>query len=235
MSNIPENESEKINNVAESVAQQVAADSGEQFSLKKEVFEWLYTIVAALLIAFLIKTFVFDVVRVDGSSMYPTLTNNDRLIVTKLGYKPKQKDIIILDSTYHTRQAYYAALEKSGQSFNPITKAINYFSLPEDLKTRYYVKRIIATPGQTVDIIDGNVYVDGELLDEEYYDGVTTAFDPSVEFPQTVRDDCVFVMGDNRPASKDSRSSDLGQVPIKAISGKSQVRIWPFSAFGLTR
>ena len=68
-------------------------------SVGKEIFEWFYTIAIALVIAFAIKAFLFDVVRVDGSSMFPTLENNDRLIVTKLGYEPKQGDIIILDSS----------------------------------------------------------------------------------------------------------------------------------------
>ena len=58
---------------------------------------------------------------------------------------------------------------------------------------------------------------------------------PTVEYPITVDDDCVFVMGDNRTRSKDSRSSELGQVPFKAILGKSQVRIWPLSDIGLTK
>ena len=73
----------------------------------KEIWEWVYTIAIALIIAMLIKTFLFDVVKVDGSSMFPTLVNNDRLIVTKLGYEPQQGDIIILDSTYKNRQEYF--------------------------------------------------------------------------------------------------------------------------------
>ena len=71
----------------------------EEFSLSREIFEWFYTIVIALLIAFVIKGFIFDIVEVDGPSMFPTLVDNDRLIVTKIGYKPKQGDIVILDST----------------------------------------------------------------------------------------------------------------------------------------
>ena len=82
-------------------------------------------------------------------------------------------------------------------------------------------------PGQTIDLVDGKVYVDGEMLDEPYYDGLTTSIDPTVEYPITVDDDCVFVMGDNRTRSKDSR--------FKAILGKSQVRIWPLSDIGLTK
>ena len=198
------------------------------FNLKKEVFEWFYTIIIALLIAFIIKGFLFDLVVVDGPSMFPTLVNGDRLIVTKLNYEPHQQDIIVLDSTYKDRNAYYDSMG----DLNIVQKTIEYFKLPKNLKRKYYVKRIIGMPGQTVDLIDGKVYVDGEQLDEPYYTGDTSSYDSKVKFPFTVSDDCVFVMGDNRPQSKDSRSSELGEVPIKAILGKCQFRLFPFSSFG---
>jgi signal peptidase I len=82
-------------------------------SIGKEIFEWIYSIVIAIIIAFLIKSFLFDIVKVDGKSMFPTLEHKDRLIVTKLGYDPKQGDIIILDSNYNNRNEYYAALAKA--------------------------------------------------------------------------------------------------------------------------
>ena len=81
----------------------------------------------------------------------------------------------------------------------------------------------------------GQVLVNGEVLDEPYYDGVTSIMDYAISYPVTVEEGTVFVMGDNRPNSKDSRSSDLGLVPIDAIEGKSQIRIWPFSAIGKTK
>ncbi len=220
-------EEEKV--TEESVTEE---DEKDAFSLKKEVFEWIYTIVIALLIAFFIKGFIFDIVKVDGDSMYSTLINNDRLIITKLGYQPEQQDIIILDSSYKNREEYYEMLSLSGKEYNWLQKTVNYFSLPDNLKRRYYVKRIIALPGQTVNIVDGKVFVDGEVLEEEYYDGITTITDRSVEYPITVEEDHVFVMGDNRPHSKDSRSSDLGQVPFDAILGKAQIRILPITSFG---
>lgn len=211
-----------------------AAKSG--FNLGKEIFEWVYTIAIALVIAFVIKGFIFDVVKVDGRSMYPTLHDNDRLIVTKLGYKPQQGDIIVLDSTYKNRTAYYNSLEAStGEDYNWFKKLANYHNLPKSLKKKYYVKRIIALPGQTINIVNGKVLVDGEELKEPYYDGVTTITDPTVTYPLTVEEGMVFVMGDNRPDSQDSRSAALGQVPIDAIMGKSQLRILPLSSFGLTK
>ena len=203
-------------------------------SIGREIFEWVYTIIIAVAIAFLIKGFLFDIVKVDGSSMFPTLVNNDRLIVTKLGYEPKQGDIIILDSTYVKRNEYYSALESStGEKLNTLDKTLKYFSLPSQLKKRYYVKRIVAMPGQTVDLKNGKVYIDGEMLDENY--GYTQSIDMSVHYPVTVEEGKVFVMGDNREHSKDSRSSDLGQVPFDAILGKSQVRIWPLTDICITK
>ncbi len=206
-------------------------------SVGREIWEWIYTIAIAVAIAVVIKGFIFDVVKVDGSSMFPTLVNNDRLIVTKLNYKPHTGDIIILDSNYVEREAYYDRLAKSEgkDKLSFMDKFQNRSEMPDSLKKKYFVKRIIAMPGQTLDLKDGKVYVDGKELNEPYYDGITASIDPTVEYPITVEDDMVFVMGDNRPHSKDSRSSELGQVPYEAILGKSQARIWPFNALGFTR
>lgn len=213
-------DSEHIGNGAEEIK--------GSFSLKKEVFEWFYTIVIALLIVGIIKCFLFDLVVVDGPSMFPTLVDGDRLVVTRLGYEPHSWDIIVLDSTYKNRNEYYDENDIDG-AFSRFTE---YFKLPKELKRRYYVKRIIGLPGQVVDIVDGKVTVDGEILSEPYYEGETFGYDSNVDFPVTVDDDCVFVMGDNRPQSKDSRSSELGQVPIKAIMGKCSLRIWPINKLG---
>jgi len=205
------------------------------FNVWKEVWEWFYTILIALVIAVCIKVYIFDIVRVDGPSMYPTLVNNDRLVVTKLGYKPAQGDIIILDSTYKDRQACYTEYENENDvKLNAFSKLKLYFKMPKNLKIKFYVKRIIGMPGDVVDLQDGKVLVNGKVLDEPYYDGITNSTDPYTKYPFTVSDDCVFVMGDNRANSNDSRSTLLGEVPIKAISGKSQFRVWPFSSIGKT-
>lgn len=201
----------------------------------KEIWEWVYTIVIAVVIALLIKNFLFDIVKVDGSSMYPTLIDGDRLIVSRLGYKPEYGDIVILDSTYKDREQYYKSVAEGDgkEELGFIGKLTT--KLPQHLKKRYYVKRVIGMPGQTVDLRDGKVYIDDELLDEEYYEGVTYPIDSNMQFPITVEEDTVFVMGDNRPRSKDSRSSDLGLVPYDALLGQSQFRIWPLNALGVTR
>lgn len=200
----------------------------------KEVWEWTYTIVIAVAIAFLIKAFLFDIVKVDGLSMHPTLDHGDRLIVTKPGYSPKQGDIIILDANYKDRQDYYEddAKAKGKEELNAFEKGTGYFSLPKNLRHKYYVKRVIALPGQTVDIKDGKVLVDGKVLDEYYYKGKTSPTDPAVSYPVTVEEDTVFVMGDNRNNSTDSRASSLGLVPYDAVIGKAQFRFFPFNSIG---
>lgn len=221
----------------EEIKEEVTENNKKQFSLAKEIWEWVYTLAIAIIIAILIKGFLFDIVRVDGSSMFPTLVNNDRLIVTKLGYTPSQGDIIILDSEYKNREEYYdrLAVSKDKEELSAFDKLLAKRDMPSGLKKKYYVKRIIAMPGQTIDLADGQVYIDGEPLDEPYYDGATASIDPTVEYPVTVDDGCVFVMGDNRNHSKDSRSSELGQVPFEAILGKSQMRVWPLNDMGFTR
>lgn len=225
---------EEKSNVKEETS--VKKEEKKKKTLLGEIWEWVYTIVIAVAIAVVIKGFLFDIVKVDGKSMFPTLEHNDRLIITKLGYEPDNGDIVILDSAYKNRTEYYddMAQEKGKEHLNIFEKFVNYFSLPSNLKHRYYVKRVIATPGQTLDIKNGKVYVDGEELDEEYYDGETIAYDSSVEYPVTVEDGFVFVMGDNRNHSKDSRDSSLGQVPFEAVIGKSQLRVFPFTTIGLT-
>lgn len=207
-------------------------------SVGREIFEWAYSIVIAIIIAFLIKGFLFDIVRVDGPSMSPTLVHNDRLIITKLGYEPKQGDIVILDSNYSDREEYYDAMAtaEGKEALSEFRKIKESFSLPSSLNKIYYVKRVIATEGQTVDLIDGAVYVDGKKLDEPYYTGETySSPDSSTIYPFTVSEGCVFVMGDNRGNSKDSRSSELGEVDEDAILGKSQIRIWPLNSLGRTK
>ena len=217
----------------ENINTEVTETEKKEFSLMRELFEWVYTIVIALVIAFVIKGFLFDIVQVDGDSMLQTLHDGERLIVTKLGYEPHRGDIVILDSAYKNRQEYYENMvEGEDKELSVWYKMTNYIKLPPNLKRKYYVKRVIATEGQTVDIRDGKVYVDGKRLDEPYYTGRT---DTMVEMPQTVKKGHVFVMGDNRPNSLDSRSPALGQVPEKAVIGASKFRIWPLSKWGFTK
>jgi len=175
---------------------------------KKEAFEWSQAIIIAVIIAYIIKSFLFTLVLVSGPSMQNTLQDGDRLFVYRLMYKPHDGDIVVFT--------------------------------PEKDKNRPYIKRVIATEGQTININfkTAEVSVDGKVLTEKYIKMPTTqSFD--VKFPVTVPAGHVFVMGDNRGNSHDSRSSTVGSydnqngmVKNESIMGKAMFRIWPFNQFG---
>ena len=234
-----ENKKQEFDDLKEEFSEYQSSSKKQKLSktdkILKEIWEWIYTIAIALAIVLVIKGFLFDIVKVDGSSMHPTLIHGDRLIVTKLGYKPEAGDIVILDSTYKAREELLLAkARQEGKEKYSFTEKL-LADIPDYLKKRYYVKRIIALPGQTVDIKDGKVYVDGKVLEEEYYKGETSTIDSKMSFPLVVDEDTVFVMGDNRPRSQDSRSSELGLVPYKALLGKAQIRFWPLTKISITR
>ena len=166
----------------------------------KELYEWTQAIAIAVVLALLINQFVFSIVEVQGASMEPTLNQSERLFVFKSFYKPKNKDIIIVKS--------------------------------EQLN-KYIVKRVIAVGGQTIDINKetGEVFVDGKLQNEPYINEGTNYFVGNADkYPLTVPENHVFVMGDNRGNSMDSRA--LGVFDYDDIMGKALFRIWPFNNFG---
>lgn len=169
-------------------------------SAKREVLDWIISIVAALAIAFLVREYVFTIVRVDGPSMQPTLEDSDILFVNRFFYEPKNGDIII---------------------FHPITNS-----------EVAYVKRVIAVEGQEVNIDprEGTVYVDGVELKEDYIKAPLKSAGKQNKYPMVVPADHVFVLGDNRNNSTDSR--DLGPVSHESIMGKVIFRILPFDEFG---
>lgn len=209
--------------------------AGSSINWGKEILDWIITIAIAIAITFAVKAFIFDVVKVDGSSMFPTLVNNDRLIVWRLGYNPDNSDIIILDSNYNARMEYIKNKEETtGKTMSAFDKFIFRFTQPSNLKPRYYVKRIIATSGQTIDFKDGKVLIDGVVLDEPYYTGDTLPPNASGVYPRKIPDGFVFVMGDNRDKSLDSRST-LGLVSNDAILGKAVFRIFPFNKIGVIK
>lgn len=167
-----------------------------------ELFGWTREVVTCIAFVVLLFVFFIRVVGVDGSSMLPTLHNNDKIaLLSSMFSTPKQGDIVVL------------------------TK--------ESFSTEPIVKRVIATAGQTVDInFDTHeVYVDGVLLQENYINE-PTAFEGDVSFPAVVQDGCIFVMGDNRNASSDSRLTRIGMVDTRCVLGKVLVIVWPFNRLG---
>jgi signal peptidase I len=162
--------------------------------------EWLIVLVVAVGSALLVKAYVMQQFAVDGRSMDTTLHNGDRVLVNKLSYKlhdPRRGDVVVL------------------KQFNGGTE-------------RDLIKRVIALPGETVEVSDCKVLVDGKLLNEPYLDPtVVTPGNCGPGYPPTkIPENEVFVMGDNRPGSGDSRT--FGPVSEDLLIGRAFVVIWPF-------
>ncbi len=167
----------------------------------RQLIEWVLLIGAALAIALLIKTFLFQAFYIPSESMEPTLQVHDRVLVNKLSYKLHdihRGDIVVF------------------------TKPKGEASDIKDL-----VKRVIGLPGETVEGRDGHVYIDGRQLEEPYLpDGMQTSTFAAVPIPSN----SIWVMGDNRPASRDSRY--FGAIPESTVVGRVFVRIWPLTRLG---
>lgn len=179
---------------------------------KLEVFDWLEIIVASVIIVTILFTFVFKVVTISGDSMLDTLHSGERIIISKLFYTPERGDIVVI-----SRNA------DNSPDYNNNETCI--------------IKRVIATEGQVVDIdfTAGVVSVDGVPLDEPYTNTPTNTRG-DVVFPVTVPEGHVFVLGDNRNVSADSRKSTLGDngmVDERNILGRALLRYLPFSRFGV--
>ena len=171
--------------------------------VKYELLEWIKTISVSLVIAMGV-TFIIQPTIVSGQSMYPTLENKDYLFINKLAYKTEEL--------------------KRGDIIVFKTDLID----SESNKKKNLVKRIIALPGEHMVIKNSEVYIDGELLDEIYLKDVYTSGDIDIIVPENN----VFVMGDNRPKSMDSRNSEIGTVSLSDIVGKASMRVYPFDKLG---
>ena len=186
-------------------------DSVNSTSFFTEMFDWLSSVFSAVLCFIIVFTLFARIVMVDGDSMLDTLHNGERLIVSDFLYTPQYGDIVIL----YADKLYNSATEEYGK---PI------------------VKRVIGLPGDKIriDFTEGVVYRNGEALEEDY---TYTPTNLPEDFPDntdvTIDDGKVFVLGDNRNGSKDSRSSDIGQIDQRYIIGKAILRMWPFSKFGM--
>ncbi len=166
---------------------------------RREIYDWIHCLSIALIICVVIFAFFVRLIDVRGTSMNPTLNNGDKMLVSGLFYSPKAGDVVV-------------------------------FKKDEYDPERALVKRVIATEGQVIniDFDNGIVYVDGEAIQEDYIMELTTN---KIDFigPQTVPEGCVFVMGDNRNASTDSRKKEIGMVDSRLILGKAYFVIYPLS------
>ncbi len=170
--------------------------------LRRETYDWIQCLMVALIICVVLFIFIIRIIDVSGTSMHPTLINGDKMLVSDLFYKPKAGDIVVFKT----------------DSYDP-DKAL--------------VKRVIATEGQeiNIDFENGIVYVDGNPIQEDYINELTTT---KLDFigPQTVPEGCVFVMGDNRNASTDSRKKEIGMVDERMILGRVYCVLFPLSELG---
>ena len=160
--------------------------------------DFLFYILTVVLIALGIRAFLVEPIRVDGDSMVPTLLNGEHMFVEKVSY---------------------------------------WFNTPErgDIVICFYpgytescVKRVIGLPGETVEVREGTVYIDGKALDESLYWRDMIFSDTA---PVTVGEKAVFVMGDNRNGSKDSRALSVGPIPFGKVEGRVRSVVWPLSAY----
>lgn len=212
-------------------------------STLREIIEWLVCIIVAVVLALVVRYYIGTPTIVQQRSMFPTLKENERLWLNRWGRTtkklPEKGDIITFEAPSVTK-----VTKEDIDLNNPVAIYKNepqtllgkfsYYVLENGKKS--YIKRVIAVPGDYVEIKNGGVYIDGEKIQEDYLQpGVVTDMvqgnsDESYFNNFTVPDNCVFAMGDNRPGSTDCRS--FGCIPLEKIEGKVLFRFWPFSKFG---
>ena len=211
----------------------------EEKKLKiKEILEWVYCIIIAVVLALLVRYFIGTPTIVQQPSMFPTLKEGQRLILNRTvritHSLPKRGEIITFEAP---SKSYFSAAEADLE--NPIAE-YNYNINNVFSKFRYYVleigkdsyiKRVIGLPGEHVKIENGKVYINGEELQEDYLE--PTVETDSLNGPFTdivVPENCVFAMGDNRAQSTDSRR--FGCIPLEKIESTVWIRFWPLNLFG---
>lgn len=201
----------------------------------KDIIEWIYCIVIAVVLALLFRYFIGTPTIVQQVSMKPTLIEDQRLWLNRWGRTtkkmPKRYDIITFEAPSRTNYNYNEI-----DQTNPIAKyeekkglwnKFTYYVL--EIKKDSYIKRVIGLPGEHIEIKDGKVFVDGEVLKEDYLQpGIVT--DSLVYKDFIVPENCVFAMGDNRNHSTDCR--EFGCIPLEKIESKVWIRIWPLSLWG---
>lgn len=171
--------------------------------MKKTIWEFAKTIITALVIALLITTFIKPTL-VKGYSMYPTIEPYNYLIVNKLPY-----------------------LTGEPERGDIIVFKVHIYS--DNGEEKDLIKRVIGIAGDVIEIRDGVVYRNGKALKEDYiYGGIT----PGDMAPITVDEGYIFVMGDNRPNSMDSRDPGIGEIAVSDILGRVDLRLYPFSKIG---
>jgi signal peptidase I len=180
------------------------------------------TVVPALIIVLVVNVFLAQATRVEGQSMEPNIHNNERLVVEKVSYRfrlPERGEIVVLKPPNWRPDTLDKRILSWVCTVLPIECDVD---VPDPL-----IKRVIGLPGETVEIRDGRVYINGEPLGEPYLEQLTSG---NVS-PRVISPEHVFVLGDNRGASNDSRS--FGEVALSSIVGRAWLRYWPFADMGI--
>jgi len=205
----------------EQASQEPVSRPGRSVNWLREILE---TILPALLIVLVVNLFLAQATRVEGQSMEPNIHDNERLVVEKVSYHlhlPRRGDIVVLKPpTWHPLKLEQRLVAWFCTVF-PIHCSQ---SLPDPL-----IKRVIALPGETIEIKDGYVYINGQVLEEPYLEQLTFG---SVS-PRVISPGHIFVLGDNRGASNDSRS--FGEVALSNLIGRAWFRYWPLEDVGWVR
>ncbi|MBQ4109305.1 MAG: signal peptidase I [Clostridia bacterium] len=213
--NLENNNSDKTKevNIEQKTVITIEEEKPKKKSIGKEILDWIISIAVAVVAVMLINQFLFVQVMVDGQSMVPTLQDGDRLFAYRFLYEPESQDIVVVEP--FLKEGTVDGKLMFGRTL--------------------YIKRVIATEGQTVDIKDDKVYVDGELFDEPYIAESVKTKPGTLSLPVTVPEDCVFVMGDNREHSRDSRDATVGILRNDQVVGKATFRLFPFNTIGIVK
>ncbi len=204
----------------------------------KEILEWIYCIIIAVVLAMLVRFYIGTPTIVKQPSMYPTLKENQRLWLNRWGRTihklPQKGDIITFEApseTYLTEEDIQKGIVTAQYEDEPngIFSKFSYYVL--EVNKTSYIKRVIALPGEHVQIKNGKVYINEEEYKEDYLQpGVVTDMSRGEMSDFIVPENCIFAMGDNRTKSTDCRA--FGCIPLDKIESKVLIRFWPLSLFG---
>ncbi len=200
-------------------------------SIKKFLLIFLIVFIVAIFLAIFIRYFIFTPAKVENTSMFPTLNEGDILIASRfpktVGSSVKRGDIVIFEAP--------SVSENSTQSSNNLKPTAQYYNSNSNLAYQFldigkttYIKRVVGLPGEKILIKKGKLYINDIEFSNDYIDSTIPVTGPF--FNITVPDGTIFVLGDNRTESKDSRN--FGCIPIEKIEGKILFRVFPFNKFG---
>lgn len=182
-------------------------ENGKKKSMVREIVEMILYLALALIAALLIVKYVGQRTQVDGRSMEPTLEDGQNLILDKVSYRFR----------------------------DPERFDIIVFPFNKDGKEEHFIKRIIGLPGETVQIIDGYVYINDEKLESDIYGKEIIKSAGRAAEPITLGEDEYFVLGDNRNNSRDGRTVEVGNIKRSEITGRAFFRIWPLNKIGILK